>query len=149
MKDSPKKRRRTRAQTSKVRAPSSSSAVIKINDDDDDQSDSEQENGDDDVIPIEIDEKHRSRTTNQRKDSNESVEYVENVDDDLQTSLSLNNIENLKSKSKINHEDIVVCRSPPVVRKMVASSKKNQSKASINGSDRRKSSTHKVFLLIN
>ncbi|CAF1277689.1 unnamed protein product, partial [Rotaria sordida] len=66
--------------------------------------------------------------------------YVQTLNNDQQlTSSSLNNIENIKSKSKIDDEEIIICRSPPSVRKVISSSNKNSSKTSINGNSTRKS----------
>jgi hypothetical protein len=116
---SSQKRRRPREQKQKMTS-SSSATIIRI-DDDDDENDIEQENGDDDddvVVPIKFEEPKQQ----------------------------LNNIENLKSKSKINDEEIIICRSPPSVRKILPSPNKNHSKTSVNGT--RKSNIQQVLFFI-
>ncbi|CAF4744423.1 unnamed protein product, partial [Rotaria magnacalcarata] len=77
---------------------------------DDARNDIEQENGDDDdVVPIEVEDVQQQRQSKQRHTSGGSIEYVHALNNDQQsTSASLNNIENLKSKSKIHDEDIII-----------------------------------------
>jgi len=72
----------------------------------------------------------QQRPSKQRTASSGSVEYVQTLNNDQQ----LNNIENLKSKSNINDEEIIICRSPPPTKKVTSSPNKNHSKTSINGS---------------
>jgi len=84
---SSEKRRQQREQR---KAKALSSTTIKISDD------IEQENDDDDIISI------KSKKPKQRQASNSSVEYVQIINNDQ----SLNNIENYD-------EDIIVCHSSP------------------------------------
>ncbi|CAF0861137.1 unnamed protein product [Rotaria sordida] len=138
------KRHQTRKQKQIIASSSTSStAIIRI---DDGENNIEQENDDndddddDDVVPIEIEQPKQARQIKQRHTSGSSIEYVQTLNNDQQlTSSSLNNIENIKSKSKIDDEEIIICRSPPSVRKVISSSNKNSSKTSINGNSTRKS----------
>jgi len=142
---SSQKRRRPREQKPKITSSSSSStAVIRI--DDDDENDIEQENDDeddddDDIVPIKLEQPKEQRQSKQRQASSGSIEYVQTLNNDQQ----LNNIENFKSKSKINDEEIIICRSPPSVKKVISSPTKNHTKASINGA--RKSNGQQVLFL--
>ncbi|CAF3737156.1 unnamed protein product [Rotaria magnacalcarata] len=131
----PQKRHHTRQQKQNM-ILSASTTVIKI---DDARNDIEQENGDDDdVVPIEVEDVQQQRQSKQRHTSGGSIEYVHALNNDQQsTSASLNNIENLKSKSKIHDEDIIICRSPPSTRKPISSSKSS----TVNGNGTRKSSS--------
>lgn len=134
---SAEKRRRAREQ--KRTNPSSSSAnVIRIDDEDDieQENDDDDDNNDDaadddDVVPI------KYESTKQRQASSGSIEYVQTLNNDQQ----LNNIENIKSKSKVNDEEIIICRSPPSVKKVLPSSNKTPSKS--NGA--RKSNVQQVI----
>lgn len=156
------KRIRTRAQTSSKNGhqPPHSKTVIQSNDfkhenhveqenrnesdsDQQDHSDSESndDDGDDDdddkdVIPIRNHRKTTTRTSKQRKDSHESVEYIPIVDDD--DSKSLNNIENVKSKTKKSQQDRLHCGSVSPVQKFISSSNKTHSKTNVNGNNNRK-----------
>ncbi|CAF2317025.1 unnamed protein product [Rotaria sp. Silwood2] len=143
------KRHQTRKQRQNI-ASSSSAIVIRIDDNennmeqenDDDDNDDNNDNDDDDVVPIEFEQPKQQRQIKQRHTSGSSIEYVQTLNNDQQsTSSSLNNIENIKSKSKskINDEEIIICRSPPSVRRVISSSNKNSSKTSINGNGTRKS----------
>ena len=138
--------KRRRGRQPKVKHPtavtaSSSAIIIKIDDDDE----IEQENDDDDeIIPIKIEPARQSRPGKQRQDSSGSIEYVQALDTDAQAPSSLNNIENIKSKAKINDEEIIICRSPPSVTKVISSQTKNRSKAPINGGTTRKSASQQV-----
>lgn len=128
---SSEKRRRAREQ--KRTNPSSSANIIRIDDADDDieqENDDEDDNDDDDVVPI------KYESTKQRQASSGSIEYVQTLSNDQQ----LNNIENIKSKSKVNDEEIIICRSPPSVKKVLPSSNKTHSKS--NGA--RKSNVQQV-----
>jgi hypothetical protein len=121
---SSQKRRRQREQLKELTV--SSVTMIKIDDD------IEQENNDDDdVVPI------RFEQSKQRRLSSDSIEYVQILNNDQQSISSLNNIENLKSKSKVDEKDIIICRSPPSIKKVIPSPNKNQSKTTVN-------SIHKV-----
>ncbi|CAF3336335.1 unnamed protein product [Rotaria socialis] len=135
----PQKRHHTRQQKQNM-ILSASTTVIKI---DDEGNDIEQENGDDDdddVVAIEVEDVQQQHQNKQRHTSGGSIEYVHALNNDQQsTSASLNNIENLKSKSKIHDEDIIICRSPPSARKPISSSNKKSS--SVNGNGTRKSSS--------
>jgi hypothetical protein len=142
---SSQKRRRAREQQPK--SPSSSSTtVIRIDDDEDDDieqenDDEDDDNGDDDdVVPIKLESPKQQRQPKQRQASSGSIEYVQTLNNDQQ----LNNIENLKSKSKINDEEIIICRSPPSVKKVISSPNKTHSKS--NGA--RKSNVQQVFISI-
>jgi hypothetical protein len=139
---SSQKRRRPREQKPKITSSSSSSAAV-IRIDDDDENDIEQENDDedddDDIVPIKFEQPKEQRQSKQRQASSGSIEYVQTLNNDQQ----LNNIENLKSKSKINDEEIIICRSPPSVKKVINSPNKNHTKASVNGA--RKSNGQKVY----
>ena len=121
---SPEKRRRPREQRSK-----SSAKSTRI--DNDNEIDIEQENDDedddvdDDIVPIKFEEPTSQRQSKQRQASSGSIEYVHTLNNDQQ----LNNIENLKTKSKIDDEEIIICRSPPAVKKVLPSSK-----TTVNGS---------------
>ncbi|CAF3906144.1 unnamed protein product [Adineta steineri] len=124
---SSEKRRRQREQRKAKAVLSSSSSsdiVLKIDDDD-----IEQENDDDDDTndTISIKCKKPKKT---RQASNSSVEYVQILNNDQQSIASLNNIENIKLKS--NDKDIILCQSPPTVKKIISSSDKNLSKTSVN-----------------
>jgi hypothetical protein len=135
------KRRRAREQKQTI--PSISSATV-IRIDDDDENDIEQENDDeddddDDVVPIKFEQPKQQRQSKQRQASSGSIEYVQTLNNDQQ----LNNIENLKAKSKINDEEIIICRSPPSVKKVISSPNQNHSKTSVNGS--RKSKVQQVL----
>jgi hypothetical protein len=144
---SSQKRRRPREQTPKI-ASSSPATIIRI-DDDGDENDIEQENdddddddnddNDDDIVPIKFEQPKQARQTKQRQASSGSIEYVQTLNNDQQ----LNNIENFKSKSKINDEEIIICRSPPSVKKVISSPNKNHSKTSVNGT--RKSNIQQVL----
>ncbi|CAF0729002.1 unnamed protein product [Rotaria sp. Silwood1] len=150
---SSQKRHQTRKQRQNIASSSSSSAtIIKIDDnennieqenDDEDKDKNDNNNDDDDddddVVPIEIEQPKQQRQIKRRHTSGSSIEYVQTLNNDQQLTSSLNNIENLKSKSKINDEEIIICRSPPSVRKVISSSNKNSSKTSINGNGTRKS----------
>jgi len=94
---SSEKRRRQREQR---KAKTISSSSIKIHDD------IEQENDDDEIISI------KSKKPKHRQASNSSVEYVQVITNDQTSISSLNNIENLKSKSLSNDDDIILCHSP-------------------------------------
>ena len=126
---SSRKRRRTRDQKVKI-SSSTPATVIRIDDADADD-DIEQENGDeddnddDDVVPIKLESPKLQRPSKQRQASTGSIEYVQTLNNDQQ----LNNIENFKSKSKINDEEIIICRSPPSVKKVISSPTKTQSKS--------------------
>lgn len=72
--------------------------------------DIEQENDDDD-------NDNKSKKPKQRQGSNSSVEYVQIINNNQQSISSLNNIENY-------NEDIILCHSPPTVKKVISSSKK-------------------------
>jgi hypothetical protein len=145
---SSQKRRRPREQKPKLTA-SSTATIIRI---DDNENDIEQENGDDDddddhgdddIVPIKFEQPKK-----QRQASSGSIEYVQTLSNDQQLTSSLNNIENIKSKSKINDEEIIICRSPPSVRKVTPSSQnKNHSKTSTNGNSARKSNGQQVRLI--
>jgi hypothetical protein len=149
-KSSPKRRR---ARNRQPKAPSSSSmTVIRIDDDDgedieqeNDEEDDDNNNGDgggddDDVVPIKFESPKPQRQSKQRNASSGSIEYVQTLNNDQQ----LNNIENLKSKSNINDEEIIICRSPPSVKKVLPSPTKTSSKP--NGA--RKSNVQQVFISI-
>jgi hypothetical protein len=150
------KRRRAREQKQTI--PSISSATV-IRIDDDDENDIEQENDDDDddddhgddddddVVPIKFEQPNKQRQPKQRQASSGSIEYVHTLNNDQQLTSSLNNIENIKSKSKINDEEIIICRSPPSVRKVIPSTNKNNSKTSVNGNGTRKSNVQQVILI--
>ena len=141
---SPQKRRRARNSKQKLL---SSAATVKIASDDDepDDEDIEQENDDDDdIVSIDIEQPKRTRQAKQRQASSGSIEYVQTLSTDQQNTSSLNNIENIKSKAKINDEEIIICRSPPSVSKASPSRSKTHSKASINGNTTRKSSSQQV-----
>lgn len=138
-KSSPK-RRRAREQKPKI-ISSSSSAVIRIDDGDIEQENGEDDDIDDDILPIKFEQPKQQRPSKQRQASSGSIEYVQTLNNDQQ----LNNIENLKSKSKINDEEIIICRSPPSVKKVISSPNKNHSKTSVNGS--RKTNGQSVFIL--
>lgn len=131
------KRRGVRDRRSKTPS-STAAAVIRI----DDELDIEQENGDDDdededdedndtdgdITPIKFERsKSSQRSSKQRQASSGSIEYVQTLSNDQQ----LNNIENFKSKS--SDEEIMICRSPPSVKKALPTPNKNHSKASVNG----------------
>jgi hypothetical protein len=140
---SSQKRRRPRDQKQKL-TPSPSATIIRI--DDDDENDIEQENDDeddidDDIVPIKFEQ------PKQRQASSGSIEYVHTLNNDQQSTSSLNNIENIKSKSKINDEEIIICRSPPSVKKVIPSPNKNHSKASVNGNNARKTNMQQVISL--
>ncbi len=94
---SSEKRRQQREQR---KAKTISSSSIKIHDD------IEQENDDDEIISI------KSKKPKHRQASNSSVEYVQVITNDQLSISSLNNIENLKSKSPSNDDDIILCHSP-------------------------------------
>jgi hypothetical protein len=152
---SSQKRRRPRAQTQKVTL-SSSPPTIRIDDnendieqenDDDDDDDDHGDDDDDDVVPIKFEQPNKQRQPKQRQASSGSIEYVHTLNNDQQLTSSLNNIENLKSKSKINDEEIIICRSPPSVRKVIPSTNKNHSKTSVNGNGTRKSNVQQVILI--
>ncbi len=136
---SSQKRRRAREQQQKTPS-SSSTAIIRIDDDDIEQEndDEEEEDDDDDVVPIKFEAPKRQ--PKQRQASSGSIEYVQTLSNDQQ----LNNIENLKSKSKINDEEIIICRSPPSVKKVIPSPTKPHSKS--NGA--RKSNVQQVYSLL-
>ncbi|CAF0785522.1 unnamed protein product [Adineta steineri] len=145
---SSRKRRRSREQKEKLTS-SASTAVIRI--DDDDENDIEQENDDDednedgivnddpDVIPIKFEVPNKQRQSKKRQASSGSIEYVQTLNNDQQSTLSLNNIENIKSKTKINDEEIIICRSPPSVRRVISSSNKNHSKTTVSRNGTKKS----------
>jgi hypothetical protein len=146
------KRRRAREQ-SKKKTSSASATIIKI---DDDENDIEQENDDDDddddnddtdLVPIKVEKSKQRRQSKQRQASSGSIEYVQILDNEQQLTSSLNNIENIKSKSKINDEEIIICRSPPSVKKVIPSPNKNHSKASVNGTSSRKSNIQQVITI--
>lgn len=131
---SPEKRRRVREQQ-RPNPSSSSTNIIRIDDDDIEQeNDEDDDDNDDDIVPIKYD------STKQRQASSGSIEYVQTLNNDQQ----LNNIENIKSKSKINDEEIIICRSPPSVKKVLPSPNKTHSKS--NGA--RKSNVQQVCRLI-
>jgi len=137
---SSQKRRRAREQQQKTPS-SSSTAIIRIDDDDIEQEnddEEEEEDDDDDVVPIKFEAPKRQ--PKQRQASSGSIEYVQTLSNDQQ----LNNIENLKSKSKINDEEIIICRSPPSVKKVIPSPTKPHSKS--NGA--RKSNVQQVLFTI-
>lgn len=122
-KSSPK-RRRTREQKQK----NHSSTIIRIDNDDIEQENGEDDDNnnnsiDDDILPIKFEQ------PKQRQASSGSIEYVQTLNNDQQ----LNNIENFKSKSKVNDEEIIICRSPPSVKKVNATPNKNHTRASVNG----------------
>ena len=129
-----RRRRRTRDQHSKI---ASSSAVIRIGD----ELDIEQENGDDDedngedhdvngdILPIKLEQSKSQRSSKQRQASSGSIEYVQTLSNDQQ----LNNIENFKSKSTGNDEEIIICRSPPSTKKVLPTTNKTHSKTPVNG----------------
>lgn len=109
------------------------------NDDDNDD--------DDDVIPVEVEPTKQSRQNKQRRASESSIEYVQKLNTDQQsTSSSLNNIENIKSTTKVDDEEIIICRSPPSTRKAISSPHKNHKRASMNGNSSRKSNIQQVLL---
>lgn len=144
---SPSKRRRARSERNHIVSSSSSStAVINIEEDDDDhENESEQENDDDDVIPIKVESTNdQRRPRKKRQASSGSVEYVQSVDQDPPSTSSLNNIENLKSKSTIDDDEIIICRSPPPMTKAIPNQSKTSPKASINGNAKAKSTAQKV-----
>ena len=66
------------------------------------------------------------------------------MSNEQQLTSSLNNIENIKSKSKINDEEIIICRSPPSVKKVIPSQNKNRSKTTVNGNSTRKTNIQQV-----
>lgn len=101
---SAEKRRRQREQRKNV--------VTKLDDD------VEQENDDDEIVFNKFDK------PKQRQASTGSIEYVQILNNDGQSTPSLNNIENFKSNSNSNDQEILICRSPP-------SSRKHQSKISV------------------
>ena len=143
------KRRRPREQRQNMTSPSSA-AIIRI--DDDDENDIEQENDDDDdddndVVPIKLEQPKQQLQNKKRQASSGSIEYVQTLNNDQQLTSSLNNIENIKSKSKINDEEIIICRSPPSVRKVIPSPNKNQPKTSVNGNGARKANTQQVIFI--
>jgi len=70
--------------------------------------DIEQENDDDKIISI------KSKNPRQRQSSNSSVEYVQTINNDQQ---SISSIENIKSKSPSDDEDIIVCHSSSSVKR--------------------------------
>ncbi|CAF1647374.1 unnamed protein product, partial [Adineta ricciae] len=85
----------------------------------------EQESDDDDddiIIPSKFDTHKR-----QREASDSSVEYVQVINNEPQTVSSLNNIENLKLKTKGDDKDIIICDSSSTVRKLPSSPSKNLS----------------------
>jgi hypothetical protein len=140
---SSEKRRRQREQRKRKAASSSSSGIIiKINDD------IEQENGDDDddIVSIKSEKSKQQRRNKQRQASNSSVEYVQIINNDKQSVPSLNNIENLKVKSNIDDKEIIICHSPPSVKKVISSSDKNHAKTSVNDDGIHKVNGHQVFL---
>lgn len=147
-----KKRRRAREQ--QLASSKSKAKIIRIDDDDDNENDLEQENGEDedddsndDVVPITFDKSSKRRSRKHRQASSGSVEYVQILDDDQQSTASLNNIENLKSKGKINDEEIIICRSPPTARKVIPTSNATHSKTPVNGHGAKKSNRQQVNLI--
>ena len=133
---SSEKRRRAREQKRQDPSSSSTNIIIRIDDGDDDDieqenDDDEDDHDDDDVVPIKYD------SSKQRQASSGSIEYVQMLNNDQQ----LNNIENIKSKSKINDEEIIICRSPPSVKKVLPSSP-NKTPSKSNGA--RKSNVQQV-----
>ncbi len=138
-KSSQKRRRAREQQQQQPKSPSSSSmTVIRIDDDDIEQENDDEDDDDDDVVPIKFESPKQQRQPKQRQASSGSIEYVQTLNNDQQ----LNNIENLKSKSKINDEEIIICRSPPSVKKVISSPNKTHSKP--NGA--RKSNVQQVFI---
>jgi len=138
---SSQKRRRAREQQQQKTPSSSSTAIIRIDDDDIEQENDDEDDDnddDDDVVPIKFEAPKRQ--PKQRQASSGSIEYVQTLSNDQQ----LNNIENLKSKSKINDEEIIICRSPPSVKKVIPSPTKPHSKS--NGA--RKSNVQQVLFTI-
>jgi hypothetical protein len=138
---SSEKRRRQREQRKEKAASLSSGISIKIDDD------IEQENGDDDdIISIKSEKPKQQRRNKQRQASNSSVEYVQIINNDKQSVPSLNNIENLKVKSNIDDKEIIICHSPPSVKKVISSSDKSHAKTSVNDDGIHKVNGHQVFL---
>jgi len=151
---SPSKRRRARSEKNQITSSSSSpvATVIKIvddnddDDDDDDDDDVEQENDDDgDIIPIDVETSKQIGPSKKRQASSGSVEYVQSLDDDQQPASSLNNIENLNSKSKNSDDDILICPSTQSKSKVIPAETKTSSKASINGNNKSKSTSQRLI----
>ena len=149
---SSQKRRRSREQ--QLLSSKSEAKVIRIDGDDDNENDLEQENGEDkgndsndDVIPITFEKSSKQGSNKHRQASSGSVEYVQMLDDDQQSTASLNNIENIKSKGKVNDEEIIICRSPPTARKMIPPSNAAHSKTTVNGHSTKKSNRQQVNLI--
>jgi hypothetical protein len=146
----PLKRRRGRGRKAKEASSSTSSTIVINNDDDDDddENDVEQENDDDDdIIPIKVEQSNSTHQAKQRQVSSGSIEYVQTLDNDQLATSSLNNIENIKSQSSDNDEEIVICRSPPSTKKVNSSRNKNCSKGSINAPRTRKSASQQVIFV--
>ncbi|CAF1013208.1 unnamed protein product [Rotaria sordida] len=142
---SAEKRRRQREQRKARVSPSSSVVIIKTNDD------IEQENDDDDeddnnnnVVSRKSEQSKQQRRSRQRQASNSSVEYVQILNHDQQSISSLNNIENLKVKSKTDDEEIIICHSPPSIKQIIPSSNKNQSEKSVNDNGIYKTNGHQT-----
>ena len=82
--------------------------------------DIEQENDDEEKTSV------KSKKPKERQASNSSVEYVQVISNDQSSISSLNNIENLKSQSPSNDDDVIICHSS-------SPDKKNHTKTSVNG----------------
>lgn len=145
------KRSRQRAQRSKpaaaAAAASSSTTVIQLDDEDDDEQENDDDEEDDDdgddndadTLPIKSESASNPRSSKQRQASSGSIEYVQTLSNEPSPGTpSLNNIENIKAKAKMNDDEIVLCRSPPAGRKG------NHSKAVVNGNGARKSNVPQV-----
>ncbi|CAF1932498.1 unnamed protein product [Rotaria magnacalcarata] len=111
------------------------------NDDDDDDDDDDDPNGNNLTSMQNYQSKQKNRHK-QRQASNSSVEYVQILNHDQQSIPSLNNIENLNEKSKINDEEIIICHSPPQMKRTIPSSNRKHSEKSVNGNVTYKSNGH-------
>ncbi|CAF4169535.1 unnamed protein product [Rotaria sp. Silwood2] len=147
---SAEKRRRQREQR-KTKTSSTSGAIIKTTDDIEQENDNDDDDDDDDdnnnnIIVSKKDEQLKQQRRNkQRQASNSSVEYIQILNHDQQSLPSLNNIENLKMKSKIDDEEIIICHSPPSsVRKTMPSLNKNHLEKSVNDNDIYKTNGHQT-----
>ena len=140
---SAEKRRRQREQR-KARTISSSSVYIKINDDTEQENDND-DRGDNSTVTTKSNQSKQQLRNKQRKESNNSVEYVQTLNHNQPSVSSLNNIENLKVKSKINDKETIICHSTSSVKEAFSSPNKNHWKTSVNGTDANKTSSDQVI----
>ncbi|CAM4907691.1 unnamed protein product [Rotaria socialis] len=138
---SAEKRRRQR-ELRRAKHSLSPTAITTTMDDMEQENDDDDDASDDNLTPMQNYQSKQKNRHKQRQASSSSVEYVQILNHDQQSIPSLNNIENLNEKSKINDEEIIICHSPPQMKRTIPSSNRKHSEKSVNGNVTYKSNGH-------